>query len=128
MKLANRVANLPPYVFATVEKRIAAQRAKGVDVISLGIGSPDLAPPQFIIDALYQSASRADTHGYAGYYGTPALREAIAGYYDRRFGVELDPATEIRPLIGSKEGLANAALAYVDPGDLVLVADPGYPT
>lgn len=128
MKVADRIKNLPPYVFATVEKRIAAQQAKGVDVISLGIGSPDLKPPQQIIDALYQSASRDDTHGYAGYYGTPALRKAIAGYYERRFGVTLDPNTEVRPLIGSKEGLANMAFAFVDPGDLVLASDPGYPT
>lgn len=128
MKIAERIANLPPYVFATVERRIAAQAAKGADVINMGIGSPDLAPPKFIIDALYQSALRPDTHGYAGYYGTLALRRAIAAYYAQRFNVELDPNTEVRPLIGSKEGLANMALAFVDPDDLVLVADPGYPT
>jgi LL-diaminopimelate aminotransferase len=115
-------------VFATVEKRIAAQRAKGVDVISLGIGSPDLAPPPHIIEAMHASALRDDTHGYAGYYGTPGLRKAIASYYEQRFGVSLDPDTEVRPLIGSKEGLANMALAFVDPGDLVLASDPGYPT
>jgi len=128
MRIADRIASLPPYVFATVEKRLAAERAKGVDVISLGIGSPDLAPPKFIVDALHASAQRPDTHGYAGYYGIPALRQAIAAYYARRFGVSLDPETEIRPLIGSKEGLANVALAFVDSGDLVLAADPGYPT
>lgn len=128
MKVADRVTNLPPYVFAKVEKRIAAQRAKGVDVISLGIGSPDLAPPQFIIDALEESVEREDTHGYAGYYGTPALRKAIAHYYAERFGVDLDPESEIRPLIGSKEGLANMALAFIDPGDVALVTNPGYPT
>ncbi len=128
MKIADRVANLPPYVFATVERKIAAQKAKGVDVISLGIGSPDLAPPKHIVDALYASASQSDTHGYAGYYGTPTLRQAIASYYATRFGVEVDPDTEVRPLIGSKEGLANMALAFVDPGDMVLTSDPGYPT
>lgn len=128
MKIADRVANLPTYVFAAVEKQIAAQRAKSVDVINLGIGSPDLAPPKFIVDELYHSALRSDTHGYAGYYGTPALREAIATYYARRFGVELDPETEIRPLIGSKEGLANMALAFIDSDDLALASDPGYPT
>ena len=128
MKIADRVKNLPPYIFATLEKRIAAQRAKGVDVISLGIGSPDLAPPQFIIDALYEAAQDPTVHGYAGYYGIPALRQAIAQYYVRRFGVEVDPNTQVRPLIGSKEGLANMALAFVDPGDVVLVPDPGYPT
>ena len=128
MKIADRVQNLPPYVFATLEKRLAAMRAQGKDIISLGIGSPDLAPPQFIIDALCRSASRSDTHAYAGYFGTPALREAIAGYYQQRFGVAVDPATEILPLIGSKEGLANMALAFIDSGDVALVPDPGYPT
>ncbi|MGM0401810.1 MAG: LL-diaminopimelate aminotransferase [Chloroflexota bacterium] len=128
MKIADRINNLPPYVFATVEKKIAAQEAKGVDVINLGIGSPDLAPPDFIVEALCHSAKRADTHGYAGYYGTPDLRQAIATYYQQRFDVEVDPETEIRPLIGSKEGLANMALAFVDPGDLALAPVPGYPT
>lgn len=128
MKIASRIENLPPYVFATVEKRIAEQQAKGVDVINLGIGSPDLAPPKHIVDALYQSALRANTHGYAGYYGTPALRKATADYYGRRFGVELDPNTQVRPLIGSKEGLANVALAFIDQGDIALATDPGYPT
>ena len=128
MKIADRVRNLPPYVFARVEKQISAQRAKGVDVINLGIGSPDLPPPAFIVEALHESAKRSDTHGYAGYYGTPALRQAICGYYQSRFGVDLDPATEVRPLIGSKEGLANTALAFVDPGDIALASDPGYPT
>ncbi|NLT72876.1 MAG: LL-diaminopimelate aminotransferase [Chloroflexi bacterium] len=128
MKIAKRIENLPPYVFATVEKRIAAERAHGVDVISLGIGSPDLMPPKEIIDAMYQSALRPDTHGYAGYYGTPALRQATADYYGRRFGVELDPGSEILPLIGSKEGLANVALAFIDPGSIALATDPGYPT
>ena len=128
MKIAKRIENLPPYVFATVEKRIAAERARGVDVISLGIGSPDLMPPKEIIDAMYQSALRPDTHGYAGYYGTPALRQATADYYGRRFGVELDPGSEILPLIGSKEGLANVALAFIDPGSIALATDPGYPT
>ncbi len=128
IRIADRVKNLPPYIFAQVEKQIAEQRAKGVDVISLGIGSPDLAPPRFIIDALYESALKPGNHGYAGYYGTPALREAIAHYYRNRFGVELDPVTEVRPLIGSKEGLANMALAFIDEGDLALASDPGYPT
>lgn len=128
LKIADRVQNLPPYVFATVERRIAAQQAKGADVINLGIGSPDLAPPKFIVDELYRSALRPDTHGYSSYYGTPALRQAIANYYKRRFGVELDPNSEIQPLIGSKEGLANMALAFIDAGDLALASDPGYPT
>jgi LL-diaminopimelate aminotransferase len=128
VQVADRLTHLPPYALASVEKLIAAERAKGVDVINLGIGSPDLAPPQFIIDALCESASRPDTHGYAGYFGIPSLLQALADYYGRRFGVELDAQSEIRPLLGSKEGLANSSLAFVDPGDLVLVPDPGYPT
>jgi LL-diaminopimelate aminotransferase len=128
IRIADRIENLPPYIFAKVEKQIAEQQAKGVDVINLGIGSPDLAPPKFIIDALYESALKPGNHGYAGYYGTPALRQAIAHYYRTRFGVELDPVTEVRPLIGSKEGLANMALAFIDAGDLALASDPGYPT
>ena len=128
MRIADRLANLPPYVFAAVEQRISAQRAKGVDVINLGIGSPDLAPPQHIIDALHESAMSAHNHGYAGYYGTPALRQGITDYYGKRFGVELDADREVRPLIGSKEGLANMALAFIDAGDYALSSDPGYPT
>lgn len=128
MKIAERVKNLPPYVFAVAQRRIGALKAQGVDVIDLGIGSPDLAPPQFILDELYRSASKPNNHGYAGYYGAPSLRKAIAGYYQRRFGVDLNPETEVRPLIGSKEGLANMAFAFVDPGDIVLASDPGYPT
>ena len=128
MRISDRVTTLPPYVFAGIEQRIGAARARGVDVISLGVGSPDLAPPPQIVRALCASAEREDAHGYAGYYGTPALRGAIAGYYARRFGVTLDVESEVLPLLGSKEGLAHMALAFVDPGDVVLAPDPGYPT
>ena len=128
MRIANRVADLPPYVFARVGTRIAELRAAGRDVINLGIGSPDLPPPRPLIEALHRSALDPNHHGYAGYYGIRALREAIAGYYRRRFDVELDPEHEVLPLIGSKEGTANVALAFIDPGDIALVPDPGYPT
>jgi len=128
MKLAQRLENLPPYVFAQAGAKIASLKKKGIDVIDLGIGSPDLAPPKPIVDALYQAALREDTHGYAGYYGILAFRQAVAGYYRRRFGVELNPDTEVLSLIGSKEGIANINLAFVDPGDIVIVPDPGYPT
>ncbi len=128
MKLAKRIRDLPPYVFAEAGRRLDELRARGVDVINLGIGSPDLPPPRAIIDALYQSALRPDTHGYGGYYGLPALRRAIVDYYGRRFSVSLDPDKEVAVLIGSKEGLFNAALAFLDPGDVVLIPDPGYPT
>ena len=128
MKIADRVADLPPYVFAKLGRRIQTLIAEGHDVIRLDIGSPDLPPPDFIIEALYHSAQKPSNHGYGGYYGTPALRQAMATYYQQRFGVELDPQKQVCPLIGSKEGIANAALAFVDPGDRVLVPDPGYPT
>lgn len=128
MRAADRITSLPTYIFAESGRRIAELQAKGVDVINLGIGSPDLPPPRHIIDALYQAALKPDHHGYAGYYGIPALRQAIATYYQRRFGVELDPNKEVVVLIGSKEGLANISQAFVDPGDLALIPDPGYPT
>lgn len=128
MEAAQRVANLPPYVFARVGRRIRELTAEGKDVIRLDIGSPDLPPPDFIIEALYRSAKDGSKHGYGGYYGTPQLRRAIATYYQQRFGVELDPDTQVAPLIGSKEGIVNAAFAFVNPGSVVLVPDPGYPT
>jgi LL-diaminopimelate aminotransferase len=128
MRIARRIAELPPYVFAEAGKKLAAMKAQGVDVIDLGIGSPDLPPPRHIIDALYESALKPENHGYAGYYGLPALRRAIADYYQRRFGVELDPDKEVAVLIGSKEGLFNVSLAFLDSGDVALIPDPGYPT
>jgi len=126
MKPANRIVNLPPYPFARLGRRIAEFKAQGMDVIRLDIGSPDLPPPQPIINALCRSAHDPHHHGYAGYYGIPALRQAMAAYYQRRFGVTLDPDNEVVPLIGSKEGIVNIALAYLDPGDVALVPDPGY--
>ncbi|MCL6431822.1 MAG: LL-diaminopimelate aminotransferase [Anaerolineae bacterium] len=128
MRVADRVANLPAYVFAEAGKTLSELKARGVDVINLGIGSPDLAPPQWIIDTLYKAALDPTKHGYAGYYGLPVLRKATATYYARRFGVELDPEREIVVLIGSKEGIFNVALAFIDPGDIALIPDPGYPT
>jgi LL-diaminopimelate aminotransferase len=128
MQVAERVANLPPYVFARVGRRIRELESQGMDIIRLDIGSPDLPPPEFIVEAMYRSARDAAKHGYGGYYGIPALRQAIASYYRQRFDVTLDPDAQIAPLIGSKEGIVNTALAFVDPGSLVLVPDPGYPT
>jgi LL-diaminopimelate aminotransferase len=127
MKVSERIENMPPYVFATMGQRIRELQARGRDVIRLDIGSPDLPPPDFIIEAMYRSAQNASHHGYSGFYGTPGLRQAVAGYYSRRFGVDLDPEKEVTSLIGSKEGIINVALAFVGPGDLVLVPDPGYP-
>ncbi|MGQ9493377.1 MAG: LL-diaminopimelate aminotransferase [Anaerolineae bacterium] len=128
MKLAKRIADLPPYIFAEAGQRLEQMKAEGVDVINLGIGSPDLPPPRPIIEVLYASALKVDNHGYAGYYGLPALRKAIADYYACRFGVNLDPNKEVVVLIGSKEGIFNTSLAFLDPGDVSLVPDPGYPT
>ena len=128
MKVADRVSTLPPYVFAKLGRRILEIKSEGRDVIRLDIGSPDLPPPDFIVDALNRSLQDPSRHGYGGYYGTPELRRAMAAYYEQRFGVQLNPDTEVAPLIGSKEGIANVALAFVDPGQVVLVPDPGYPT
>jgi LL-diaminopimelate aminotransferase len=127
LRIARRVENLPPYLFAELDRRIAEKRAAGTDVISLGVGDPDLPTPRHVVEALQEAAEDPSTHRYPSYYGLPALRTAVAGWYARRFGVRLDPDTEVQPLIGSKEGIAHLAWAFVDPGDEVLVPDPGYP-
>ena len=128
MRAARRLDSLPIYVFALLDAKLKAARAQGVDVIKLDIGSPDGPPPEAIRTALAEAASEPTRHGYAGYFGTPRLRQAMVDYYASRFGVALDPTNEVLPLIGSKEGIANMALAWLDPGDLALVPDPGYPT
>ena len=126
MKRARRLMNIPPYPFARWAGHVEAARQQGVDVIRLDVGNPDMPPPDEVVGALCHSALQPDFHGYPGYRGLPALREAVAGYYERRFSVTLDPDTQVVPLIGSKEGIVNVALACLDPGDLVLVPDPGY--
>ncbi len=128
MRSARRLDSLPLYVFATLDAKLKALRDRGVDVIKLDIGSPDGPPPEFVVQALYHSASDPTRHGYAGYAGTPRLRQAMVDYYGRRFGVTLNVANQVLPLLGSKEGIANMALAWLDPGDLALIPDPGYPT
>ncbi len=125
---AKRLSSLPPYVFAALGARIAELRAQGKDIVRLDIGSPDLPPDPRIVDALAQSAQDPTHHGYTAFGGTPEWKQAIAGHYARRFGVTLDPKQDVLCLIGSKEGIFNIALAYVDPGDTVLVPDPAYPT
>jgi LL-diaminopimelate aminotransferase len=127
MRIARRVESLPPYLFAELDRKIAEKRAAGVDVISLGIGDPDSPTPRHIVEALQEAAEDPSTHRYPSYYGMPALREAIAAWNRQRFGVDLDPEAEVQPLIGSKEGIAHLPMAVVDPGDEVLVPDPGYP-
>jgi LL-diaminopimelate aminotransferase len=123
---SHRLGNLPLYPFARWAEHVARARRPGLDVIRLDIGNPDMAPPEEVIEALCRSARQTDHHGYPGHRGIPALRHAIAEYYERRFEVTLDPESEVLPLIGSKEGLINLALAYLDPGDVALVPDPGY--
>lgn len=126
MTYATRLSDLPPYPFAQWAAHVAGVRAQGQDVIRLDVGNPDVPPPDAVIETLCRSARRPDSHGYCGYRGISALREAIASYYERRFGVALDPESEVVPLIGSKEGIVNLALAFLGPGDLALVPDPGY--
>lgn len=126
MKKAQRLENLPPYPFARWSAEVTAIRERGQDVIRLDIGNPDTAPPDAVIDTLCRSAREADHHGYAGYRGLPSLRRAITDYYARRFDVDLSPNTQVVPLIGSKEGIVNMALAILDPGNVALVPDPGY--
>lgn len=125
MKPAQRAQNLPPVFFAALNKRIAELRAEGADVIRLDIGSPDLPPDNRLVETLKQSADDPTKHSYGGYAGQPHLRRAIIDYYGRRFGVALNQS-ELLPLIGSKEGLVNMHLAWLDPGDLSLVPDPCY--
>jgi LL-diaminopimelate aminotransferase len=127
VRIAERVRALPPYLFAELDKKIAAKRQAGIDIISLGIGDPDLPTPRHVVEALQEAAEDPATHQYPSYYGLPAFRVAIARFYSRRFGVDLDPDTEVLPLIGSKEGVAHLAFAFIDPGDEALVPDPGYP-
>jgi LL-diaminopimelate aminotransferase len=126
-KLADRIATLPPYLFAEIDRLKSEVAAQGVDIISLGIGDPDLPTPQFIIDALYEAAKRPENHQYPSYVGLLTFRSAVATWYKERFNVDLDPEKEVISLIGSKEGIAHFPLAFVNPGDLVLVASPNYP-
>jgi LL-diaminopimelate aminotransferase len=127
VRAARRIETLPPYLFAELDKRLAAKRAEGVDVISLGVGDPDLPTPPHIVSAMQEAVTDPSTHRYPSYYGSPAFRHAVAGWYRDRFDVELDPDTQIMALIGSKEGLAHLSFAMIDPGDEALVPDPGYP-
>ncbi|ACA60105.1 aminotransferase, class I and II [Candidatus Desulforudis audaxviator MP104C] len=124
---AKRIRNLPPYLFARIEQLIADKKAQGVDVISLGIGDPDVPTPDHIIEAAEKELKIPANHQYPSSAGMPAYRRAVADWYARRFGVELDPQREVVSLIGSKEGIAHLPWCFVDPGDVVLVPDPGYP-
>ena len=128
IKPAERLSTVNEYYFSRKGKEIAAMNAKGMDIISLAIGSPDMPPSEETVETLCREARKADAHGYQPTTGIPQLRQAMADFYRRWYGVELDPAKEIQPLIGSKEGILHVTLAFVNPGDAVLVPNPGYPT
>lgn len=127
MEFAKRLDRLPPYLFVEVNRRIAELEAKGKDIVNFGIGDPDLPTPPHIIERMCQAAREPANHRYPETGGLPELRQAIAGWYEQRFGVTLNPATDVLPLIGSKEGIGHVALCFVEPGDVTLVPDPGYP-
>lgn len=122
---AKRISHIKPYFFAELAKRIATMRANGADVVRLDMGSPDLPPPGFILEAMFESASKTNTHGYT-LGQTQKFRDAVAAYYQKRFGVQLDPKTEVVDLIGSKEGLFILSQVMLNPGDVSLVPDPSY--
>jgi len=125
---ADRLLLVSEYYFSRKLKEVAALNAQGMDIISLAIGSPDMPPSPQTIDKLCEVAKQPDAHGYQPTMGTPELRQAMAGFYNRWYGVQLNPQTEVLPLIGSKEGILHVTLAFVNPGDEVLVPNPGYPT
>ena len=127
MRLSKRLENLPPYLFREITRKIAEKRAKGEEVISFAIGDPDFPTPNNIINRLCQAAQDPANHQYPESDGLPELRRAIAGWYEKRFGVSLNPDKEVLPLLGAKEGIVHAALCFIDPGDIALVPDPGYP-
>lgn len=127
LKWAKRIEELPPYLFAEIDAKINEMISRGVDVIDLGIGDPDIPTPSNIINALKEAAEVPKNHRYPSYIGMFEFREAVSNWYRERFGVNVDPQSEVVTLIGSKEGIAHTPLAFVDPGDIVLVPDPGYP-
>jgi LL-diaminopimelate aminotransferase len=127
MRPSKRLEQIPPYLFAELERKVAAKRAAGVDVISLGIGDPDSPTFPGIVAAAQEAVADPSTHTYPTNRGRDEFRQAVADFYARRFGVELDPETEVMPAIGAKECIFNLNLAFLDPGDVALAADPGYP-
>jgi len=124
---ADRIKNLPPYLFAGIDKAKQEARARGVDVIDLSVGDPDLPTPDHIVSALKQAANDSSNHQYPSYEGKLAFRNAVADWYKKTFDIDLDPMNEVLTLIGSKEGIAHAPLAFINPGDVALVPDPAYP-
>ncbi len=128
IKPSHRVENIKEYYFSTKLKEVAAMKAAGIDVISLGIGGPDKPPHPLVVDTMCEALRQPDNHGYQPHVGLPELRNAFAEWYKKWYNVDLDPKTEIQPLIGSKEGVTHISLAFLNPGDGVLVPNPGYPT
>ncbi len=127
MRPSERLSRIPPYLFAELERKIAAKQAAGVDVISLGIGDPDRPTPALIVEAMQEAVSEPETHQYPSNRGRADFRGALSDFYERRFDVDIDPATEAIPAIGAKEAIFNLNLAFLDPGDAALASDPGYP-
>jgi LL-diaminopimelate aminotransferase len=127
MKFASRLERVPPYLFAELERKIATMQAAGTDVISLGIGDPDLPTPKAVVDELRRQAGRPETHQYPSNRGLEAFRAAVSTFYAERFGAEVDAETEVIPVLGGKEGVAHVALACLEQGDVCLSPDPGYP-
>jgi LL-diaminopimelate aminotransferase len=123
---AQRLSRIPPYLFAEIDRKVQEKKRAGVDVISLGIGDPDLPTPERIVSVLQETAADPANHRYPSYFGLAELREGVASWYRQRFDVALDPASEILPTLGSKDGISHVPLALVDPGDVVLAPDPGY--
>src|ERR1700693_4931466 len=123
---AQRLGRIPPYLFAEIDRKVQEKKKAGIDVISLGIGDPDLPTPQRIVSVLQDAAADPAHHRYPSYFGLAELREAIARWYRERFDVSLEPNGEILPTLGSKDGISHVPLALVDPGDVVLAPDPGY--
>lgn len=127
MRPSVKISQVPPYLFAEIDKKIEQARAKGVDIINLGIGDPDRPTPQLIVEQMHKSVDDSSTHDYPPYQGTLEFRKACASWMKKRFGVQVDPSDEVLAMIGSKEGIAHMILAMVDPGDYVLIPDPAYP-
>lgn len=127
MKFASRMDRVPPYLFVEISRKIAEKKAQGIDVISFGIGDPDIPTPASVVDKLRDTALDTPNHRYPETDGLPEFRQAVADWYQRRFGISVRPDEETLPLIGAKEGIGHAALCFIEPGDIALVPDPGYP-
>ena len=127
MRTAKRIEKLPPYLFAEIDRKVAEAKARGADIISFGVGDPDLPSPPHVVEAMQKAAADPATHRYPSYTGMPEFRQSIASWYGQRFGVTLDPDDEVQPLVGSKEGIFHLPVAFIDPGDVALIPDPGYP-